>query len=156
MRHGAKSNLVPVKAQSQDDDTGWIVPSHGRSGGVRRDPSIVARIAVRRDANKSGPLVSMYFYEGLMKEARFLAGDQVIVKVDKHGALWVRRVTSGGFTLSPVGKDSKDRRANVGKAATSQLRFVAPAPLKQRTYAMADIIVDGDTIAFPVEVDHTN
>jgi len=156
MRHGAKSNLVPAKPQKQDDDGEWIVPSHGRSGGVRRDPSVVARVAVRRDAGKRGPLVSMYFYDQLMKEARFLAGDQVIVKFDKHGALWVRRVTSGGFTLSPVGKDTKDRQANVGKAATSQLRFVAPAPLKQRTYSMADIIVDGDTIAFPIEVEHAN
>jgi hypothetical protein len=156
MRHGAKSNLVIAKQNAQDDDDEWIVPSHGRHGGVRRDPLVAARIAMKRDTEKRGPLVSMYFYDQLMKEARFLAGDQVIVKLDKHGTLWIRRVTSGGFTLSPVGKDSKDRRDKSGKATTSQLRFLAPAPVKQRTYTMADIAINGDTIKFPVEIEHAN
>lgn len=152
MKHGAKSDVASIiNAKSQEADIQWMTPSHGRNGDARRDPSLVGRVTTRE---KRGTLtVEVCLYAELMKQARLLAGDKVLVGYDKRGYVKLKRVPAGGFTLSPVAKDPDARKAAVGKPAETSLRLKFPFCIKTRTYRIDDVLIDGDTIDLPVEIE---
>lgn len=77
----------------------------------------------RKNAEIHKPSLAIFISQACMIKMRWLAGDRVEVLFDEddQSLVMVRRVTTGGYSLS-----SPDGTAGVGKCSACNIKFTAP------------------------------
>ena len=88
----------------------WVEPL---TRGVKRAPTDCAIRISRQKAGRQTDQSVFTLYEQFMREMRLQAGDQVIVG-ESSSCYVIKRVQSGGYTLSPIGSDKEDRKRKHG------------------------------------------
>jgi hypothetical protein len=120
----------------------WVMPKVGIGG--RRASGLAARIAVYTKSEKRAAAITLY--TPLMKKAKMLSGDKVMVATNADGDVLLKRVNgkAPGFTLSPVAGSKQIRAGLYGKTTSAVFKFSSGAQVQSATYDMDEIVFNED------------
>ena len=96
----------------------WIIPKRGTAPGTRLS-SAAFRLSSYKSGKHKPPQGVITVYAKTMRDLRWQTGDRVMVGLDGHD-VYLKRVPTGGYTLSATG--DKKGAARVGLSANATIK----------------------------------
>ena len=116
----------------------WI--QHETRGGAAPQSEYNFRISSHKSGAKHTKQTVVVVYEKTMKELRWVVGDKVMIGIEGNH-VFLKRVLTGGFTLSMCGNKRDDAK---GKMLTSAVRATYPIGLTESVYVnQYEVLADG-------------
>ena len=116
----------------------WITPVRGNQKGGQRKADYFFHLASQKAGAKArGMQGAIRVSELAMKRLRWIAGDRVMLgRDDTH--VYLKRVQSGGYALSPVGGEKNNGKPVACAVKTSRIQFPTPVYVAEAEFATLD------------------
>ena len=131
----------------------WLTPVRGSTHRAANTPDLWLRLSTMTspEGAKHRRQVAITIYADMMRALRLVAGDKMRIGIMPDGSVAMRRVASGGYTLTPTGDTKEQRREVAGQPVTSVLKFTFDADLGRRSYGKSELILrDDGTVIIPL------
>jgi hypothetical protein len=122
----------------------WISPKLGGRRPTKTQSPLAFRVANHKGGKVGGDKLQgvVYVYPLAMKALRWQIGDRVMIgtSADKND-IYLRRVATGGYSLSPQGGDKTKKKLGTFSCAmvkTSQIQFRCAADIPPDDYIVMD------------------
>lgn len=131
------------------NEISWITPLRGRQNGGGHRATYAFYLTNNKAGGKKAEIQgSIRVSEKAMKKLRWIAGDRVLIgRDDTH--LYIKRVQSGGYSLSAVGGLKNAGKATACSVKSSRLSFPFPTEIAEGDYA----VLDDGTVMLEVKSD---